>query len=192
MIVTPNKDSHQPSTRTTPLGRKQDDENSLEISADKPKLEVFKQLISDAQGNASDYTRRVSNAQDYWHSRWEGQTIDGLKWHSAGQPLPWPWEGASDTRTHIIDKIVGQHVTVDSFALRSMKIQAQSTRPAATMRDSQNATTLLNWMIGTHMQAEAHRETRLAVNWKNACGSSIISVDWEQERRIDYIHVSLM
>jgi hypothetical protein len=73
-----------------------------------------------------------------------------------------------------------------------MKIQAESSRPAATVRDSQNMTVLMNWVIGTQMQIEAFRETRLARNWTNANGAAVLAVDWEQERRIDYIQVSLM
>lgn len=195
MTILPNKDGHQPSRFTTPLGRKENDDRNLEKASDKPKLEVLKSELQDMESDASTYNSRHQNAQDWLSCRWEGQTKDGLKWHTAGAPIGatiWPWEGASDTRTHIITKIVGEHETVASFALRNMKIQAVSSRPVASMNESRQATQLLNWMIGTHMQAEAHRETRLALNWRNAFGSSVIAVDWIQERRIEYVQVSLM
>jgi hypothetical protein len=123
MIVTPNLLGHQPSIRTTSRGIREDKERNLEIASDRPKLEVLKAALEESQSDASSYLARNRNAFDWWHSRWEGQTKDGLKWHSAGGPESiWPWEGASDTRTHIISKIGGQHETVGSFALRNMKI----------------------------------------------------------------------
>lgn len=193
MIVTPNLLGHQPSIRTTPRGVREDKDRNLEQASDKPKLDLLKAALEEAQGDASSYLTRNGNAFDWWHSRWEGQTKDGLKWHSVGAAQTiWPWEGASDTRTHIITKIGGQHETVGSFALRNMKIQAKSSRPFAAAKESQQAGQLLNWMIGTHMQIEAHRESRLALNWRNVCGSAVMAVDWQQERRIDYIQVSLM
>lgn len=191
--IYPNTDGHQPSIRTTSNGRTQDDDQNLEIVGNGPKLDVLKAALSDVQGDASNYLTRIQNASDYLNSRWEGQTVDGRKWHSVGaQTEIWPWQGASDTRTHIVSKVVGQHETVGSFALRNMKIQAKSSRPYASMQESQQASMLLNWMISTHMQMEAHRETRLALNWRNTFGASVLAVDWEQERRIDYVKVSLM
>lgn len=194
MTILPNKDGHQPSRFTTSLTKREDDERNLEKASDKPKLTVLKDALGEVQDAASNHLRRIQNASDWMNSRWEGQTIDGLKWNSAGQPIgsTWPWEGASDTRTHIVSKIVGQHETVGSYALRNMKIQAKSSRPFASMKESQQATLLLNWMIGTHMQMEAHRESRLALNYRNAFGSSVIAVDWEQELRMDYVNVSLV
>lgn len=170
-----------------------DQDRNLELASKKPKLEALKCALQDAESDASDYFSRNQNAWNHWHCRWDGQTVDGRKWHSVGaQQEIWPWIGASDTRTHTVSKIISQHETVATFALRNMKIQAQSARPFAAIKESQKATQLLNWMIGTHMQAEAAREMRFAINGRNAFGSHVIGVDWEQERRIDYINVSLM
>lgn len=190
--ITPNLGGKQPGVPMTQTGRREDDDQNLEQASDKPKLEVLKAELSDIQGDASTYLRRVQNATDWLNTQWNGQTVDGLKWHTAGGSVPWPWQGASDTRTHTIAKVVGQHCTVQSYALRNMKIQAKSSRPFPDMQESQQATTLINWMIGTHMQMEAHRETRLALNMRNTFGASVMAVDWEQERRIDYIQVSLL
>src|SRR4030095_1684932 len=64
--------------------------------------------------------------------------------------------------------------------------------PAATIKDSQQATTLLNWMLFTHMQAELHREMRLALSWRNGYGASVIDMNWWQTRRLNYIPLSVM
>jgi hypothetical protein len=171
------------------------DPAALEKASDTPDLQTFKTAIADAQGSslASDYYTRNLCARDWWYARWDYQTVDGRKW---GNPpagiLPWPWPGASDTRVRTVEKVIGQHRTIGTFALRNMKLQAKSTRPAVTIKESQVATTLLNWMLFSHMVAELHREQRLAMSWRNGYGAAIVHVDWMQTRRLDYIDVNVM
>jgi hypothetical protein len=171
------------------------DASELETKSDKPDLDLFKTAIFDAQGStlANDYFSRNLCSRDWWYSRWNNQTVDGRKWGNAGAGVsPWPWPGASDTRIRTVERVIGQHRTLATFAVRNMKVQAKSTRPAVTIRESQQATTLLNWMLFTHMQAELHRELRLAISWRDGYGASIIKADWKQTRRLDYIDVNVM
>lgn len=171
------------------------DPAALEKATDKPDLQVFKSAISDVQGTslAADYFTRNLNARDWWYSRWNYQTVDGRKWgYPQGGIQPWPWPGASDTRVRTVEKVIGQHRTIATYALRNMKIQAKSTKPFTSIKESQQATTLLNWMLFTHMQAEVHRELLLARAWRDGYGASVLRVDWKQLRRINYIDVSIM
>ena len=46
-------------------------------------------------------------------------------------------------------------------------------------------------MLFTHMQAELP-ELLLALSWRNGYGSSIMRVDWNQMRRLDYIELNVM
>jgi hypothetical protein len=73
----------------------------------------------------------------------------------------------------------------------NMNLQARSTRPSATARESKQATTLLNWQLFSHLQAEWHFESELAIVWSAALGSSVMAVDWCQERRLEYIDVGV-
>jgi hypothetical protein len=167
----------------------------MEKATDKPNLQVFKTAIEDAQSSTltSDYFSRGLSARDWWYSRWAWQTIDGRKWGCPEKGVqPWPWPGSSDTRVRTVEKVIDQHRTIATFAIRNMKLQAKSTRPAVTIRESQQATTLLNWMLFSHMQAELHRELRLAISWRNGYGSAILHIDWKQTRRLDYIDVNVM
>jgi hypothetical protein len=142
---------------------------------------------------ANDYYSRNLSARDWWYSRWDNQTVDGRKWGNSQRGVsPWPWPGASDTRIRTVERVIGQHRTLATFALRNMKVQCKSTRPAVTIRESQQATTLLNWMLFSHMQAELHRELRLAISWRNGYGASVVKVDWKQTRRLDYIDLNVM
>jgi len=166
----------------------------LEMATDKPDLGVFKTAVTDAQNStiAQDYWSRNMCARDWWYARWPYQTFDGRKWGDPNTGVdPWPWPGASDSRIRTIEKIIGQHRSLITFTLRNMKVQAQSNRPATTIRESQQMTTLLNWMLFTHMQAELHRELRLAVSWRNGYGAAVVDVNWWQTRRLNYIDVSV-
>lgn len=158
-------------------------------------LQSFKSAIEDAKGTslANDYFARNLSARDWWYARWANQTIDGRKWGNVNQGIqPWPWAGAADSRIRTVERIIGQHRTLGTFAYRNMKLQAKSNRPAVSIRESQQATTLLNWMIFSHMQVELHREQRLALSWRNGYGAAVIKADWKQSRMLDYIDVSVM
>src|SRR4030095_9219519 len=171
------------------------DASTLEKATDKTALEVFKTAFYDAQNSqlANDYFTRNLCARDWWYSRWAYQTVDGRKWGHPGAGItPWPSPGVSDTGVRTLEKVIGQHRTLATFALRNMKVQAKSTRPAVSIRESQQATTLLNWMLFTHMQSELHRELRLAISWRNGFGASLLKVDWKQTRRLDYIDLNVM
>jgi hypothetical protein len=149
----------------------------------------------DAQNSslANDYWSRNLCARDWWYARWPYQTFDGRKWGDPNTGVdPWPWPGASDTRVRVIEKIIGQHRTLITFVLRNMKVQAMSSRPGLTIKESQQASTLLNWMLFTHMQSELHREMRLALSWRNGYGASVIELNWWQTRRLNYIPLSVM
>jgi hypothetical protein len=178
-----------------PGGAPSYDPAAMERATDTPDLQVFKTAVQEAQSTsvASDYFSRNACARDWWYARWPNQTIDGRKW---GDPLagiqPWPWPGAADTRLRMVERVIGEHRTLMTFALRNMKWQAKSTRPAATIAASQKATTLFNWMLFSHMQSELHREMRLGISWRNAYGASLLDVQWKQMRRLDYIDVNVM
>lgn len=158
-------------------------------------LQTFKTAIEDAKntGIANDYFTRNSFARGWWYANWENQTMDGRKWGDMRNGIqPWPWPGAADSRIRTVEKVIGQHRTLGNYALRNQKLQAKSTRPAISMKESQQATTLLNWMLFSHMQAERHRETRLALSWRNGYGAAIVKADWKQMMQLDYIDVSVM
>jgi len=171
------------------------DPAALEKAVEIPDLDNFKTAILETQGSSfvTDFFARNLCARDWWYARWNYQTFDGRKWGDPDTGIdPWPWPGSSDTRVRTVEKVIGEHRTLASYAFHNMKLQAKSTRPAVSIRESQQATTLLNWMFFSHMQAELHREMRLAVTWRNGYGSAIVRADWKQTRRLEYIEVNVM
>ncbi len=199
MIITPNQDARRPRATVAALrrrpSRRGDDWDNLEHigeEATPEMLEAMRLRLTAAEGDASGYYDRNTQAFDYWHARWTGQTTDGRKWPGSDGKQVWPWPGASDTRARTTEMIVNEHLTVCMFALMNMKVQAQSTRPLASMRESQQATKLLNWMLFTHMSEEIYREMPLCLNWRNGFGSALLEVTWEQETRLYFQPINLI
>jgi hypothetical protein len=201
MTILPNVRGHYPAGYPKgggPASETTYDPNTLEKAAEKlsgDHLLVFKTAISDAQGSTEtqDYFARNKYAQDWWYARWNNQTCDGRKWGDKKNGIaPWPWPGASDTRIRTVERVINEHRTLATFALRNMKVQAKSTRPMVSIKESQQATTLLNWMLFSHMQAELHRELRLAIAWRNGYGAAIDNMWWKQSRQLNYIDVNVM
>src|SRR4030095_9485400 len=95
-----------------------------------------------------------------------------------------------DTRDRSVDMVIGEFLTVQMYAFQNAKMQTKSTQPANTVRQSQQATTLLNWMVYSHMSGDMDLEVPLSLNWRNARGASIVWVDWEQERRMEHIEIT--
>jgi hypothetical protein len=188
MYVTPNTLGHQPPGMPGAASRTPEDNLDL-IEPDKPNLDLIKRTVSSWEDNADAHASRTINAFDTWHARWPGQTLDGRKWEQEGVAGAgvWPWPGACDSRIRTVEKVMWQHYTVAMFALMNMKIQAKSTRPVNSIRESQQMTTLLNWMIYTHMQREIIREFPFLINWTWGFGSSILECVWEQESRLDWM-----
>ena len=161
-------------------------------SAGRVDLPAIKGQLEESQSAANSYHSRISCAFDWWHSRWEGQTVDGRRWWKySGESDVFPWPGASDARIRLTKKILNEQKTLNLYALLNMKLQAQSTRPEVSGEAAGQGTTMLNWQLFSHMLSEWFTECELAVTWAGAMGAAAVSVDWEQERRLDRINLSL-
>lgn len=182
MIVTPGQN-----------GARRAVEQDLQSASDEPKLSLIKDAVISVQDVARQYYNRNQVAQDWWRARWGGQSEDGRRWASPEDDYEvWPWAGASDTRVRLCEKLVKEHCTVGRYALMNAKVQTKSNRPLVSARDSQIATTLLNWMIYTHCWQEENREKDLMLANRFGLGCSVTSVEWDSQQRLEYIPVSMM
>ena len=170
------------------------DESNIELvrrSDSTPDINKLTEELRQAQADASRYRTRISQSEHWWNCWWGGQSKDGRKHSDESGEEVFPWEGASDTRLRTISGIIREHVTLAKFAFNNAKIQAKSVRPLQSGRLSNVATKLLNWRIYNHMRDELLRELPLAWAWRFGYGCSILSVEWQQERRLDYVEISL-
>ena len=168
-----------------------DDSQNIEVYSDTPKLEAIIGELEQAHTDTSFYRTRMRHAYNWWRSVWPGQTVDGRKHLQSMGEEPFPWEGAADARLRTVGTIVKDHVTVARMAFFKAKVQARSIRPLADARESAIATRLLNWRVYNHMATDLIRELPLAWSWRFAYGVSLVSVEWEQQRRIEYHEISI-
>jgi len=170
-------------TETEPLER---------TELDEPDLPRIVKELQTAQADANRYLARISMSQNWWTCSWDNMWQDGCVHPVAGSTTqPWPWNGASDSRLHIVQTIVQEHVTLDLVAFWSAKVQATSVRPFVHGRDVNVATRMLNWRIYTHMKRELLRELPMAFRGKHALGLMLLGVEWEQQREIIDVPISL-
>src|SRR6266436_3343806 len=135
MEVTPGK-------KPTPEG------DSLSHVSDVAPLTLIKNLVDQTRSAQSWYNTRCRQADQWWHSQWDHQYVDGRKWGQNPDDEDenvYPWRGSSDIRDRTVDQVVAEFFTVQMFAIMNAKVQLKSTRPAVTARASQQGTTLLNW-----------------------------------------------
>jgi hypothetical protein len=120
---------------------------------------------------------------------------DGRKW-APDDATPeqraavFPWDGASDSRLHIVDTIVREHTRLALTAFWTAKVQCKSIRPFVSGGESSTMQRMLDWRIYTQMKRELMRELPLAYNWKYAAGLAFIGITWEQQRELIYVPIS--
>jgi hypothetical protein len=154
---------------------------SLEQSPlDEPPLARIKSELEQAQSDSSSYLQRIALSQNWWQCQWDGMLDDGRNWDNSA----FPWRGCSDSRLHIVETIVQEHVTLDLVAFWSAKVQCKSIRPFVYGEQSSVADRMLRWRVYTHMKRELLRELPLAFVWKHALGLAFMGIEWEQERQI--------
>jgi hypothetical protein len=168
-----------------------DDDLTLETSGIKePDLKLITKELEQAQADLSTYLGRVDDARQWWQCLWDNQWEDGMVHPDGSGKDCWPWNGASDSRLHIVETIVKEHVTLDLVAFWSAKVQAKSIRPFESGRDVNVAQRMLNWRVYTHMKRELLRELPLAFTWKHALGLAFMGIEWEQQRELVHVPVT--
>lgn len=129
----------------------------------------------------------ASRARSCW---WPGQTEDGKKhWKMEGEDEVFPWEGASDTRVHMVDTYCREDVALLMTVWRRAKILASpvETNDAAW---ANRLTNVLRWMKYTQME-EAPREVRLLANWQLERGTAVAGVFWNRKMQLGYDVIDL-
>src|SRR5437660_269545 len=158
---------------------------------DEPDLPKIVRELQQSQADSNRYLSRISMSQNWWQCQWNSMFDDGCVHPSVNGKACWPWDGASDSRLHIVRTIVQEHVTLDLVAFWSAKVQARSIRPFAHGRDVNVATRMLNWRIYTHMKRELLRELPTAFHGKHALGLMFLGIEWEQQRETVDVPIDL-
>lgn len=127
-------------------------------------------------------TTELNDNDDLRFCRWDGQTSDGKKFsENRDEDDPaLPFEGASDSRIRLIDRVINEQVSLWMNALKGSKL-AVSGRTIEDGKNASSMTTLLEYITTGRMKQEMRREAELWANYVQQYGWSVMHIGWEQE-----------
>jgi hypothetical protein len=158
-----------------------------------PDREKISEILSDIDQADADGSTYVQRKLRNWNTRycvWPGQSEDGRKHAGAMGRAPWPWDGAADTRVRLADNIIRDQTAILVNAFFKSRVQVQ---PVESMdAEKKNAAeTILKWLLFQHCLDDLRREVRLAAEFRETYGLSIMAVDWQQTTRTEIKRFSL-
>jgi hypothetical protein len=171
-----------------------DEQPSLESGDTKePDLRLIVEEINQANVDAGTYANRMANARGWWLCEWPNQTIDGRKWAISDSEANrvFPWNGCSDSRLRLLDTYIKEHVMLSMIAFWNAKVQSKSIRPFTSAGEANDTQMMLNWEVYTKMKRELLAELPLGYGWKYGNGLSFLGIEWEQQRELAYVPISL-
>jgi hypothetical protein len=156
-------------------------QDPLIIESDKPNVpELVKELSRSYLFGAN--TTELNDNDDIRYCRWNGQTSDGKKFsENRDEDDPaLPFEGASDSRIRLIDRVINEQVALWMNSLKGSKLGVSG----RTMDDAKNASsmsTLLEYVTAGRMKQEMRKEAELFAQYVNQYGWGVVHIGWEQE-----------
>jgi hypothetical protein len=139
------------------------------------------ELSSILEDSARNVTRR-DDMDDVRYGRWKGQSADFRKHESELGYQPIPWEGGSDTKILLADRIINEHVhmALESFFRANLSvsgIEVSDTKKASYWRD------VLSYFMEQKMLPELRREVEILAQemFASSPAIGILGVYWHQE-----------
>lgn len=155
--------------------------DQLLYSEDGPNINALNAELSRSYLFGANVTELNQN-DDLRYCRWNGQTSDGKKFsknRDEDDPAL-PFEGASDVRVRLIDRVINEQVALWMNSLKASKLGVSG----RTLEDSANAqsmTTLLGYVTAGRLKQEMRREAELWAQYTHQYGWSLMHIGWEQE-----------
>ena len=170
-----------------------DEETSLESGYTKePDLDKIAQEVYQANSDASRYMTRMGQIGGWWFCEWPNQTVDGRRWAPEGMETSiFPWNGCSDSRLRLVENYVDEHVMLAQLAFWNAKVQTKSIRPIVSGKEANVLQNMLNWTVYTKMKRQLLNELPVAFGWRYGHGLSFLSIEWEQQRELSYVPITL-
>src|ERR1051325_2202654 len=162
-------------------------------------------VVDDGKPHVADLIdefKRCTPVQSGWHRlstnesirfcRWEGQDADGKK-YDRNMPegrQAFPFDGASDSRTFLIDEAIEEIVAVEFVAFFRSILRVQGVN-ANDLDASGYINKLLEWVIGTKQFHALRREVELHSQYTHTYGWSVLHIAWLQEHVLKLIEASM-
>lgn len=117
----------------------------------------------------------LDGLDDVRFSNWPGQTADGKK-HKIGKDPAWPWDGASDCRSMVVDDAIN-----DSVALMVESFWRSALRPkAGSDEGGRYGLALTDHLLTKTLTEELLREVELSAQYKEHCGWYVLHAFWDR------------
>lgn len=145
----------------------------------------LQQIVSDA---SADIMGRRRMSEDVLFCRWGGQSDDGRKHEDAIGESPMPFEGASDMRIRLADRVLRVHRRLLLTALSRLGVSgigSDDGELAAKME------ALLKWTIDNRLSGVWRREWSKLIQWMlgDSPGAAVMGVYWE--RKVALVNVQI-
>lgn len=155
--------------------------DKLAFASERPDIEELNFEFKRSVYNGS-FATGLEAVDDMRFCRWEGQSDDGKKYSDIrGNGTPaMPFEGASDVRIRLIDRVINEVVAlcVNTWKASKIRVTGNTTEDGAM---AAACTTLLTHVISGRLKIDSLREAKLLANYANTYGWSAMFVGWEQE-----------
>lgn len=127
---------------------------------------------------------RQARAHEVRHNIWDGQSEDGRR-HSQDGELVAPFEGASDARIPLVDKITNDKVALCKQSFFRAEVQVTPIEPGDVAQAS-SVSALLRWLRRVAMREELLTEVELAAQYMHGDdpGLAVVAIDWLQDTKL--------
>ena len=146
--------------------------------AKEPDIEALRQAYQTTDSDLESYYHLCRTSYDDRRNWWPGKSRD-LRKHGADA---FPWEGASDLESHVIDERVTRLVSLFMSALNRANIQAFPVEVSDVPR-AKVVSNFLKWMTTSGYIPRFKREAELAANYFLERGVMITYCGWLMEDR---------
>ena len=153
-------------------------EKALTYTAKKPNINALKDAYDRTRRELNSYFELCRDSYDNRRNYWTGKSRD-LRKHGANA---FPWEGASDLESHVIEERITRMVSLLMNALKRANVRAFPVESTDAPR-SALVSSFLKWMLTSGYIPRFYREMELGANYLLERGLLVTYVGWHAEDR---------
>tara|TARA_R110002167_G_scaffold345212_1_gene554866 strand:- start:2395 stop:4470 length:2076 start_codon:yes stop_codon:yes gene_type:complete len=153
-------------------------QEELTYVKDKPSVSFLRRSYESTVTELESYFDLCRTSYDDRRNYWPGKTPDMRKHGSDA----FPWEGASDMESHVIDERIGKLVSIFMSSLNRANVRGFPINSDDVAR-SKVVSSFLKWMVSSGYIPRFHREMELGANYLLERGILVTYVGWQREDR---------
>jgi hypothetical protein len=151
---------------------------NLTYTKKEPDVKILRQAYELTQNELESYFDLCRSSYDDRRNYWPGKSRD-LRKHGADA---FPWEGASDVESHVIDERITRLVSIFLASLTRANIRAYPSNVTDVAR-AKLVSSFLKWMVTSGYIPRFKQEMELGANYLLERGILITYVGWIREDR---------